>query len=544
MNEIPTILAVDDERLHLNVIAELLNDDYKVIVAKSGSKALELAISSSPPDLILLDVLMPEMDGYEVCKRLKENELTRDIPVIFLTVKSDISDETYGFSLGAVDYIAKPFSPPIVRARVHTHLLLRRALLDLANRNEHLEVKVAERAEQIRLAHENSKRLQIQLQQAHKMASIGLFTGGIAHDFNNILAVIIGFADLAQHSAALAGDRELQGYLSKISSAGEKARNLIEQLLAFSRGVPATGTQVNLGSVIEDAVSLLQPLLPASILLHTELRESLPAVVTDRVQMYQAVMNLCINARDAMAGNGEIRINAQLSRGIESVCSACGEAIHGDFVELVVADEGSGINPKFVDNIFKSLFSTKEDGKGTGMGLAVVNNIMHSHQGHILMESRVDKGTTFRLLFPPAPFATDESDLNDDSAKGTGLLTTTHIAVVCNDHSLAFLFKEHLENGGHRVTVHNRADEVHAAISAQSDNFNLLITDHLLPDLDGLALARQIGEQFSGLPVIICSSSPLLDSELGSAHFLARPFESVELLAAVDRLIQPKKRLL
>lgn len=143
------VLIVDDERFHLNVIVDLLSHDYKIVVAKNGEKALEIASSDSPPHLILLDVIMPEMDGYEVCKRLKANKRTCDIPVIFLTVKSDVENETYGFGLGAVDYITKPFSPPIVKARVNTHLMLTRVLKKLEDDNAELENRIKERTLEI-----------------------------------------------------------------------------------------------------------------------------------------------------------------------------------------------------------------------------------------------------------------------------------------------------------------------------------------------------------------------------------------------------------
>jgi len=143
-----TILVVDDERFHLNVMADLLCNDYKVVIAKSGDRALAMALEQKP-DLILLDILMPGMDGYEVCLQLKANDDTREIPVIFLTVKSDVDDETHGFECGAVDYITKPFSPPIVRARVRNHLALSEAMAALAEHNEQLEITIRDRTEEI-----------------------------------------------------------------------------------------------------------------------------------------------------------------------------------------------------------------------------------------------------------------------------------------------------------------------------------------------------------------------------------------------------------
>lgn len=145
----PTVLIVDDERFHLNVMVDLLSEDYTAVVAKNGERALEIANANPPPDLILLDVLMPGMSGYEVCEKLKANSKTQDIPVIFLTVKSDVEDQTKGFALGAVDYITKPFSPPIVRARVKTHLALSAARKALAEQNNNLEKMVQVRTEEL-----------------------------------------------------------------------------------------------------------------------------------------------------------------------------------------------------------------------------------------------------------------------------------------------------------------------------------------------------------------------------------------------------------
>lgn len=530
MNDTLRVLAVDDERQHLNIISELLSDDYKVLAAKGGGKALEIANSDTPPDLILLDVVMPDMDGYQVCKKLKENERTRDIPVIFLTVKSDANDEAYGFSLGAVDYIAKPFSPPIVRARVKTHLLLNRTLLELAQHNDQLEKKIEERTREIRLAHEHRERLQIHLQQAQKMESIGLLTGGIAHDFNNILSVILGFAGLAASYGGPPRGEKLIGYLDNISAAGERAKELVEQLLAFSRGTPTTGKSMNLAKVIGDAVKLLQPILPSSITIETEFDESLPAVISDEIQMYQVTMNLCINARDAMGGVGRLKIKTRHHHHIDTVCSACQEPVSGEFVELLVEDNGPGIESALFGTIFQSLVSTKEIGQGAGMGLAIVNNIVHDHRGHILLESQPGIATRFRLLLSPATTIAAPDSRDTESLTKSG----RHVLIVSDDVSLSLLLKEHLANAGYRVTVNNDATQVTSAVKEHPQNFNLVIIDHLLRDLNGLALVQTLTTQAPNLPLIICTGGPLSDDELGRAKRLAKPFTSEELLALVS----------
>jgi putative two-component system response regulator len=149
MSEKPKILIVDDEKFYLDVLMDLLEDQYKIVVAKDGEQALRRAASQPHPDLILLDILMPDLDGYEVCRRLKRNPLTKEIPVIFLTIKSEVEDELKGFELGAVDYISKPMSPPIVQARVHTHIALSQARAQMADRNIELESKVRERTKEL-----------------------------------------------------------------------------------------------------------------------------------------------------------------------------------------------------------------------------------------------------------------------------------------------------------------------------------------------------------------------------------------------------------
>ncbi|MBL4621324.1 MAG: response regulator, partial [Immundisolibacteraceae bacterium] len=346
MDEKPRILVVDDERLHLSVIVELLGDEYTVMVAKSGIKALEIARSSSPPALILLDVLMPELDGYQVCQRLKSDPLTRAIPVIFLTVKSDVSDEAYGFDLGAVDYIIKPFSPPIVRARVATHLALKMAHDELAEYNQNLELKVVERTNEVRQAEAGRNQLQLQLQQAQKMDSLGQLTGGVAHDFNNILSVILGFTDMAKRSIASHNDIKLTGYLEQVETVGAKAGKLIEQLLAFTRGVPTARELLNLGEVVDNGFGLIRPIIPSGISFKTDFDLNLPRIELDQVQIYQVIMNLCINARDAMDQTGEISISTGWFDGHEMACATCEEIIPQQQIELLVADQGKGIAPE------------------------------------------------------------------------------------------------------------------------------------------------------------------------------------------------------
>ena len=534
MDEKPRILVVDDERLHLSVMVELLGDDYLVMVAKNGEKALEIASSNMPPALILLDVLMPEMDGYQVCQLLKADPLTRSIPVVFLTVKSDVADETYGFSLGAVDYITKPFSPPIVRARVATQLALKTALDELARYNANLEQEVAHRTAQVLQADGRRKQLQLQLQQAQKMDSLGQLTGGIAHDFNNILSVILGFTDLAKKSIPSQSDAKIFSYLDQVEAVGEKARELIAQLLAFTRGVPAAGELLDLGEVVDSGFGLIRPIIPAGIVFATDFDQSLPPVNIDKVQIYQVVMNLCINARDAMENMGEISIKTGWYRGQGKACVTCGELIADRQVELVVADQGKGIAPEHIDDIFKSLFSTKPVGKGTGMGLGVVNDIVHSYGGHLLVESQEGVGTSFNLVFPVGQEQASSADrsplveLDVHGASGT-------VLVVVNDQSHGVLLHEYLEHSGWTVTVEDEVDRAVAALKDAPDAFTLVIIDHGLPGLDGWALLSAISSLALPARPIICVSHGNEVEVKSDVIVLAKPFNRAALMSAIEK---------
>lgn len=540
MNKIPRILVVDDERFHLNVIVDLLSEDHKVLVAKSGKQALKIAASEPLPDLILLDILMPGMDGYEVCKKLKADAKTCAIPIVFLTVKHDVTDETHGFSLGAVDYVTKPFSPPIVKARVAIHLALSKALRELASQNELLELKVDERTREIILAQQKSERLQLHLQQAQKMSAIGQFTGGIVHDFNSILSCVVGYTDLALENIASDKESELSGYLNHIHHAGKQAIELVKQLLAFSRGAPGKAQSIKLPLLVNGALKLLRPLLPSTIQLEVYLDDDAPAILIDEIHMHQIIMNLCINARDAMNGQGAMVITLQHGNTVKAECSACHDILNGDFVELVVVDDGAGMDAALIENIFEPFFSTKEVTKGTGMGLSVVNDIVHQHLGHIVVNTAPGRGTTFRLLFPPAPAAEVEMERSIFDGEENVSLTTivgSHILLVDSDASVVFLLKELLEAAGYRVTISNDGVKALETIMLHPDMFDLLITDQTTSGMTGMALANAVLDNKINLPVILCSGSDLTNAVPGVAKVLVKPLQSEQLVQVIRELL-------
>jgi PAS domain S-box-containing protein len=244
--------------------------------------------------------------------------------------------------------------------------------------------------------------LEAQLRQAQKMEALGQLTGGIAHDFNNILQGILGNLVLAEeHQEALA-DARLGRYLERAHSAAQRARDLIQQMLTFSRGRSGERGPVAPGALLKDATRLLRPTLPATIELGIELADEAPAALLDAVQFEQVLLNLCINARDAMAGAGSIALGARAAALRGEVCASCRQRIDGGYLELSVGDSGPGIAPEVRERMFDPFFSTKEVGKGSGMGLAMVHGIVHQHGGHVLVESAPGGGARFRILLPPA----------------------------------------------------------------------------------------------------------------------------------------------
>ena len=253
-------------------------------------------------------------------------------------------------------------------------------------------------------AAEERAQLEAQLRQAQKMEAIGHLTGGIAHDFNNILQAIMGNLALASERQAELRDPQLGKYLDRAQHSARRARELIAQMLTFSRGQRGKRSQVALPDLVRDACKLLRSTLPSTIDLRLNLEDALPLLELDPVQVEQVVLNLCINARDAMNGSGAIRISLRQYSGIlartSPVCASCRQKVDGAYVELAVRDTGPGITPEVMERMFEPFFSTKDVGRGSGMGLSLAHGIVHEHGGHILVDSLLNDRTKFRVLLP------------------------------------------------------------------------------------------------------------------------------------------------
>jgi len=243
-------------------------------------------------------------------------------------------------------------------------------------------------------------RIENELRQAQQMESLGQLTGGIAHDFNNLLAVINGHAGLALNKY-LDNKEKLISCVSNIKEASERAAGLISQMLIFSRMEQINDDSVQLGPLIAQDIKLLRATLPSTINIKSEIEPDLPDISMNASQLHQIIMNLAVNARDAMQESGELSVKLYWTHGLNTISPITHKPILGDWVELSISDTGSGIDPEIQERIFDPYFTTKEVGKGTGMGLSVIYRIIENHGGHIILDSELGTGSKFRLLLPP-----------------------------------------------------------------------------------------------------------------------------------------------
>ncbi|QNM96604.1 response regulator [Chitinimonas koreensis] len=412
----PMILIVDDTPTNLGVMVDSLEaQGFRALVAQSGVEALERARYVSP-DLILLDVMMPGMDGFEVCRRLKQDEATRSIPVIFMTALADTDNTVAGLQAGAVDYVTKPFKMPELLARIDTQLAVQAMQRQLQRRNAELHAL----NERLLLA-------QVQLEQADKLASIGQLAAGIAHEINNPISFVFAnlgvledyvvqlFALIAAYEAAesrlgappqraeLARLREriqleflkedVPALLEQTLDGIGRVRQIVQDLRDFShvdgnhdwqwadlhRGIDTTLNII--GRELKDKAELVKDYGP------------IPEVECLPSQLNQVVMNLATNAAQAIgAERGRIVIRT---------------GVAGEQVWLEISDNGTGIPEENLPRIFDPFFTTKPIGKGTGLGLSLSYGIVQKHRGRIEVESVVGQGTTFRVMLPIRRAAAD-----------------------------------------------------------------------------------------------------------------------------------------
>ena len=385
-------------------------------------------------------------------------------------------------------------------------------------------------------AEQHQERLYQQLLQAQKMEAIGQLTGGIAHDFNNMLGAILGYTYLLSlFNKDNIDFEQQQGYIEEILTAGNRAKDLISQMLIFSRLSPESDdllhSVVEVHPILKEVLQLLRQSIPSTIDINFDIEDEDLKVEFHPIHLHQILMNLAINARDASSDRyGKIDFHVE-KRVVSGACDSCQTPFEGEYVVITVSDNGEGISKGILTQIFDPFFTTKEVDKGTGMGLSVVHGMVHSHQGHIIVQSRPDfDGTRIQIMMQPATehISTESSESRMDQDQITGKIKGLKVMVVDDERAISSLLQNLLEHYGATVVPFNDPVQALDSFRANPDEYDLVVTDETMPKLSGLDLSRQLLEMRKNLPIILCTgfSEAVNDKvikEIGITKLLRKP---------------------
>ncbi|MDZ8238493.1 MAG: response regulator [Nostoc sp. ChiQUE01a] len=649
VNKSSVILIVDDTPINLEMLFDFLGQaGFTVLIAEDGESAIARA-EYAPPDLILLDILMPGMDGFETCRILKKSELTQDIPVIFMTALSETVDKVKGFELGAVDYLTKPLQHQEVLARIQLHLKLRTLAKTLQEQNLRLESEIAVRLQveekireqaallditsdaiivkdfvnQIRFWNQGAedlygwkstdvigmnvnqilyppeslsqiqniyasiaesgfwhgelhqinkqgqdiivasrwtlmrardgqpksiltvntditekKHLESQILRAQRLESIGTLASGIAHDLNNILTPILTAAQLLQLKMSDTNERNQQ-MLKTIENNSKRGAALVKQVLQFARGVEGQRTVVQVNHLFSEIQQIVQEAFPKSIELTAHIQPGLWAVISDATHLHQLLMNLVVNARDAMPRGGHIKISAQNLFIDQQYARMNIDAHIGAYIVITVADTGMGMPSEILDRIFEPFFTTKDIGNGTGLGLSTVRGIIQSHGGFITVASQVGRGTEFKVYLPAVEVAKTPLAEDLELFKGNGEL----ILVVDDESEILETTKISLETYNYRVLTASDGIEAIALYARHEDEINLVLMDMMMPSMDGATAISTLQKMNSQVKVVAVSGlnvSDKLTKIPGVKKFIPKPYTTKELLQTLHSILVEK----
>jgi signal transduction histidine kinase/BarA-like signal transduction histidine kinase len=504
------VLLIEDDKDDYILVRKLLSGittvSYDLQWAPTYGAALE-AMGKDHHDVYLLDYQLGDRTGLDLLHEMNGKGST--VPVIFLTGHGDYGVDIEVMRAGASDYLVKGQISP-----------------DLLERS-------------IRYAVER-RRLEHQLRQSQKMEAIGTLAGGIAHDFNNVLAAIIGFSEMA--AEWIPADSKAQHSLKRILEAGIRGRNLIKQILTFSRQSEQRKEPLQLSLVVEETLRFLRASLPSTIDISFNVASQPGLVLADVGQIQQVVLNLCTNAAHAMKEKGGA-IAIDLS---DFGFFTPGEAPHsllepGSYLKLSVSDTGDGIAGDIIDRIFDPFFTTKKPGEGTGLGLSVVLGIVESHGGAITVRSEPGKGSVFAVYLPRVVEARAEApDGNEEAPTGT-----ERILFIDDEEAIAEMGEALLAGLGYEVITKTGSNDALELLKADPHRFDLVITDQTMPEMTGLELAKEILAIKADMPVIMCTGfSYLVDADkaraAGIKAFAMKPLTKREIAKTIRKVLDVK----
>ncbi len=518
MKTLLRLLLLEDDPVDADLVAATLAEAGLVCTTcrVDTSNEFVAALNEGAFDLILADYSIPGFDGMTALSLARQ--LAPDVP--FLFVSATIGEELAidAMHQGATDYVLKQRLGRLVPS-------VQRALRE---RDERRERKKAEEA-----LIQSEK----QFRQAQKMEAVGRLAGGIAHDFNNLLTVIMGYSHVI--AAELGRHHPLHSKIEETQKAGERAAMLVRQLLTFSRKQPLEPKNLSLNNVVSNLESMLQRLIGSDIRLVITLDPSNSQVRADQAQLEQVLMNLVVNARDAMTKGGTLTIETAQVELAKSPLYHVEPLRPGPYVKLSVGDTGSGMDRDTQAHIFEPFFTTKEEGKGSGLGLSTVFGIVTQSGGGIDVTSRVGQGTRFDIFFPRV--AADQQTAFTAQASGQPRGGTETILLVEDDSSVRTLLRDALRKLGYRVIEAKQGLEACLLASQEMDRLDLLLTDMVMPGMGGRELAQHLITIRPDLRILFMSGFTddigiLTGHERGTSGFLQKPF-TPEVLARTVRKI-------
>ena len=543
------ILLVDDNQAkllsHEAILAEI---GENLIKANSARQAFEVLLKQEVA-LILIDVCMPELDGFELAEMIREHPRFQTTAIIFVSaILMTNPDQLRGYQLGGVDYVPVPVVPELLRAKVKVFIDLYRKTRQLERFNMELEQRVAERTAELRQFNEDlEQRIEertreresalAQLFEAQKMDTIGQLTGGVAHDFNNLLMAVLGSLTLLEKRLP-PDDQQNRRLLQNAVQGAQRGAALTQRLLAFSRRQELKPSSVDFAQLINGMVDLLQRALGHGIELAFELPAGLPPVLVDANQLELALLNVTLNARDAMPGGGRVTVSAQW------VTRAAGDGepalSPGDYVRITIADTGMGMDLATLGKATEPFFTTKGLGKGTGLGLSMVHGLAAQSGGLLSIRSQVDAGTTVDLWLPKAKTVALPFGRSSQLPVSLPVTRPCRVLVVDDDALVMTGASALIEDLGH-TTIEASSGFEALALLASGLEVDVVITDHAMPAMTGMQLAARIGDQYPGLPVILATGYAELPKDpVPGLLKLSKPCSQQEIAAAIHAALKSR----
>jgi signal transduction histidine kinase len=577
MSQEVEILIVEESLSQSEHLKHILEQHYHKVSVEHNAEFGLAAMRRRKPQIVISAVRLPEMDGYALCREIKADEDLKDIPVILLTSLSEATDIIRGMECGADNFVTKPYEEKLLMSRieyillnrelrmsagtqmgieivvggtkysvtperqqmvdllistyeaaVHKNLELLRVEAELNAMNERLEERVTERTTQLMEEVADRRRAdeallaseqaliesERRLLQSQKMEAIGTLAGGVAHDFNNLLTAILGNTQLALRK--LHPDDPVEPRLLEIEKAGNRAAVLIRQLLAFSRRQHLERRTVNLNDTIGEIIKLLRRIIGEDVAIRVIAGANLSAIFADPAQVEQVIMNLAVNARDAMPRGGRLTVETNNVTLDEAYRRQYPYVSPGKYVQITVTDTGTGINAETQKHIFEPFFTTKEVGKGTGLGLSMVYGIVKQHDGHINVYSEEGHGTTFKIFLPVVESAVDKETLAIQLPLLGGAET---ILVAEDEESLSLLARDVLEGLGYTVLLAKNGEEAVEMYKQNRDRIDLLLLDVVMPRMGGWEAYERICELGGDTPLIFMTG---YSSETVQSRFVKR----------------------